>query len=363
MKILLTALIVLIFLAVAAVLGFVLFGIVLQIYRLIKFERSLDLTMRERKPGKFLNSFKITNPYSGGGRYWKGQLHIHTTLSYDGKMEPEKVLAAYREAGYDFLAFTEHNKYTPSYLLEGKKPVVIPGIEEAYPWKIIGHHYLRLNTRRPVRGDLAGKISRTVTEGGIAALAHPSWRGGLGTGRWLPQDVPPVREPLLVEIFSRYSNSIQEDINFWHYLLNSNPHPCAIWGTAADDFHYRPHFNKGWVMLKTEKLTPAEIIKALKKGCFYASSGPEADFGLEDGSIFAKTGRDNTIRFINRHNRVVVAGRGREMFYSPRGNEGFVRVEVEDDKGKRAWSQPFFLLPEDDNNRVKQGRLRGNQRS
>ncbi len=345
MKILVTALLILLLLAGLALTGLLLFGIVLLVHRLIKFERSLDRTMRERKPGKFLRTYKITDPYRGEGRYWKGQLHIHTTLSYDGKVEPEKVLEAYREAGYDFLAFTEHNIYTPSYLLQVKKPLVIPGIEEAYPWKILGHHYLRINARRPVRGDLGERIARTVAEGGIVALAHPSWRGGLGIGRWLPQDVPPIREPLLVEIFSRYSNSIQEDLNFWHYLLNNNPHPCAIWCIAADDFHRPFHLNRGWVMLKAGKLTTAEIIKALKGGSFYASSGPQAEFGTEEGSIFARTNQDYTIRFINSDNRVVLAGRGREMFYTPRGNEGFVRVEIEDDEGKRAWSQPFFLLP------------------
>lgn len=360
MNILATALIILLLLAGLAIISLLILGIILLINRLIKFERSLDRTMRERKPGKFLRSFKITNPYSSAGRYWKGQLHIHTTLSYDGKIEPEKVLEAYREAGYDFLAFTEHNRYTPSYLLKVKKPVVIPAVEEAYPWKYIGQHILRLNTRRPVRGDLSKRISRTIAEGGIVVLAHPSWRGGLGAGRWLPQDVPPIREPLLVEIFSRYSNSIQEDLNFWHYLLNNNPHPCAIWGTAADDFHRPFHLNRGWVMLKAVKLTTAEIIKALKTGCFYASSGPQAEFGTEDGSIFAKTDNDDhTIRFINSDNRVVLAGRGREMYYTPRGNEGFVRVEIEDDEGKRAWSQPFFLLPEDNNHRQEQGNTGG----
>ena len=40
----------------------------------------------------------------------KGDLHIHTTRS-DGSQSPEYTVAAYREAGFDFLALTDHYKY------------------------------------------------------------------------------------------------------------------------------------------------------------------------------------------------------------------------------------------------------------
>ena len=40
----------------------------------------------------------------------KGDLHIHTNAS-DGKESPELVAAAYRKAGYDFIAVTDHNMY------------------------------------------------------------------------------------------------------------------------------------------------------------------------------------------------------------------------------------------------------------
>ena len=41
------------------------------------------------------------------GRFFKGNLHTHSNRS-DGALEPEAVCAAYREAGYDFLALTDH---------------------------------------------------------------------------------------------------------------------------------------------------------------------------------------------------------------------------------------------------------------
>ena len=49
---------------------------------------------------------------------YKGDTHLHTSRS-DGEGEPFSVGCAYRAAGYDFIAITDHHKYAPS--LEGKR--------------------------------------------------------------------------------------------------------------------------------------------------------------------------------------------------------------------------------------------------
>ena len=49
---------------------------------------------------------------------YKGDTHLHTNRS-DGEGEPFFVGCAYRAAGYDFIAITDHHKYAPS--LEGKQ--------------------------------------------------------------------------------------------------------------------------------------------------------------------------------------------------------------------------------------------------
>src|SRR5580658_9209288 len=46
-------------------------------------------------------------PFSTPGRFWRGNLHTHSTLS-DGGLAPEAVIAAYRRVGYDFLQLSEH---------------------------------------------------------------------------------------------------------------------------------------------------------------------------------------------------------------------------------------------------------------
>ena len=45
--------------------------------------------------------------FSSTGRFWRGNLHAHSTRS-DGTLSPENVCKKYREAGYDFVAVTDH---------------------------------------------------------------------------------------------------------------------------------------------------------------------------------------------------------------------------------------------------------------
>ena len=44
-----------------------------------------------------------------GRRWYKGMLHMHTHWS-DGRALPEQCAAAYKDAGYDFVSFTDHNR-------------------------------------------------------------------------------------------------------------------------------------------------------------------------------------------------------------------------------------------------------------
>ncbi len=41
------------------------------------------------------------------GQWFKGNLHMHTTLS-DGRVSPSEAIERYRKNGYDFIAITDH---------------------------------------------------------------------------------------------------------------------------------------------------------------------------------------------------------------------------------------------------------------
>ena len=46
-------------------------------------------------------------PFSMPGRFWRGNLHTHSTNS-DGNLSPAETVAWYRDSGYDFVAMTDH---------------------------------------------------------------------------------------------------------------------------------------------------------------------------------------------------------------------------------------------------------------
>lgn len=48
-----------------------------------------------------------TAAFARAGRFWRGNLHTHSTRS-DGRLSPEAVVEFYRDAGYDFLMLSDH---------------------------------------------------------------------------------------------------------------------------------------------------------------------------------------------------------------------------------------------------------------
>ncbi len=48
-------------------------------------------------------------PLNRPGRFWRGNTYAHSSLS-DGTMSPESLCRPYRDAGYDFLALTDHRE-------------------------------------------------------------------------------------------------------------------------------------------------------------------------------------------------------------------------------------------------------------
>ena len=49
--------------------------------------------------------------YSKEGNWYKGNIHCHTTDS-DGMLTPDEVVRLYKDAGYQFLAISDHNIFS-----------------------------------------------------------------------------------------------------------------------------------------------------------------------------------------------------------------------------------------------------------
>ncbi len=126
-------------------------------------------------------------PFDKPGRFFKGNLHTHSTRS-DGGLPPEEVIAAYRAHGYDFLALTDHflEKYdfpivdTMSYRDEQFTTILGaelhgPIIESGDPWHIVAVG-LPLDFAPPTPDETGPAIAaRARAAGAFIGMAHPAW--------------------------------------------------------------------------------------------------------------------------------------------------------------------------------------------
>ena len=105
----------------------------------------------------------------------------------------------------------------------------------------------------------------------------------------------------------------------------------------------------GAVVTFQEQFDQQSIIGAIKKGQFYASQGPEfLDLRVMDGKVYVETSNVKNIKFIssNAHGYNAFDHKGgfiHSASYSIKEHETYVRIEIIDEFGNRAWSNPIFI--------------------
>ena len=293
-------------------------------------------------------------PFDKPGRFHKGNIHTHSTAS-DGELAPEEVCRRYRDAGYDFLAITDH------FLEEFNYPVV-----DTTPY--------RTDTFTTIIGaELHAPIAGSVRKWDIVALDLP-----LDFGHWRQEETGPqiaaralAAGAFVIAVHPHHSFLTHEEIRSLgpiHAIevFNGVAH-CVDKGesayvldlllqrgeqyliTAADDAHFesfREDFAMGWVWVKSEERSPAALIAGLKAGHFYASTGPE----IHDVTIvppdtvrvrcspvanIMMIGKDGESK--GKQGRGITEAQLTRNWPSP-----WMRVTVRDEYGRRAWTQPFF---------------------
>ena len=253
------------------------------------------------------------------GKYYKANLHTHTTVS-DGQLTPEEVKTLYKSRGYSILAYTDHEvialhndladeEFLPitSYEISTNEdgfndfgyvrtyhinlyakdpnnsvsPVwtakkIWPGHALAYASK----EQLAVDWMRHYSVDKINELIKLANENGfLVCYNHPVWslqdRRDYGDlkGLWgvevyntgcVHEGFPDTEQPL-------------DDL----LRMNENVFPIA-----ADDMHHPKDSCGGWTMVKAEKLEYKAVMDALEKGDFYSSTGPAIqDLYVEDGIV------------------------------------------------------------------------------
>ena len=285
---------------------------------------------------------------SFGEKYYKLGLHLHTTLS-DGRKTPNEVAQEYKAQGYDAIALTDHWVYGEGGELEGLH--IIPGCE----YNLGGNetitgvtHILSLFAKynpNPKKEDSPQTVVNAINAaGGIAVFAHPAW--SLNS----PEDFVNLEGAYVTEIYNAVSDAGQSLRPYSDYYVDI----CANKGKyalifATDDAHAYDGADNclGWIMVNAEELTNDALATAIKEGNFYATEGPELHVVREGNKLIIDTSPCAVIGTVSNLSwtweRVLRGEDVTHFEYEFRDNEKWVRVEVRDKNGKKAWSNIFII--------------------
>ena len=281
-------------------------------------------------------------------KYYKGNTHAHTTRS-DGTRTPEQVMRMFKDRGYDFLAITDHWKAGPTRRFEDMLVMTGAEYDFNYPDQVL-HVVGLFPDEAAAEGFARGMcreevICRINEAGGAAIAAHPAW--SLNT----PEMLLNLEGICATEIYNTMSgtpwNGPRADSSGILDIVATAGR--CIPQVAADDCHfYTGEQCASFTMVQADELTPEGVIAALRRGSFYASQGPRIlDAEIENGRVILHTTPVNCCSFIS--NRVWVDDRCRtgegitEHVYAIRPGETFIRAEIVDAQGKKAWLSPVKL--------------------
>ena len=278
-------------------------------------------------------------------KWFKGNTHIHSQAS-DGGMTFDTIEKMYAGAGYDFLFRTDHWVPSDTRKDKGKKPPLlwIDGIE--LDGKDAHGSYMHVVCLGRVSGigrgmEFPQAMESARKQGALRILAHPHWTGNTFDDA-LRTDFDGV------EIYNhvcRWLNGKGNSLPFWNAMMQRRG--GHVLGFAVDDAHLRPEhpgWNGGWIMVNAPKLTPANILNAIRKGRYYSTVGPEIhELQMKDGEVVFKT---SPVQFA----RIVGAGwDGLRMgsFDGTTFTKGrlqlpeewtYAYLEIEDAQGRCAWT-------------------------
>ncbi len=308
------------------------------------------------------------------GNFYKANLHCHTTLS-DGRLTKEQVKEAYQAQGYSIVAFTDHNRYGWHPELDDEGFLSLAAFEANvnefsryegdWPFKKVYHinFYDKRPQERPENmqaelplqryGDIDyinGYVEKMNQDGFLACYNHPYW--SLQTC----EDYKDLRGLWAMEI---YNHGCEHDglygFNPQSYdeMLRSGQRLCAL---ATDDNHNAEPFDSplsdsfgGFIMVKAEKLEYTSVIRALEKGDFYYSMGPQIkEAYIQDGRLVVRTSPVEKIFVIqqgrNCYKKLAPAGETiTEAEFELTGREGYIRVDIRDEKGLHAGTNAVWL--------------------
>lgn len=293
--------------------------------------------------------------FAAPGRFHRGNLHTHSTRS-DGAREPEDVCAHYRDAGYDFIALSDH--FLPKYAfpVTDTRPYRVDGFTTLLAAEVhttatsLGEmwHLLAIGLPPDFPATVAGEhgpqlAARCRAAGAWVVIVHPGWYA------LTAQDADSIPDADAVEIYN-HTSQLRTDRGDGSYLIDqllANGRRVTV--CATDDAHFQCDDTLGgWVMVKADANEPQRLLQALKDGCFYSSQGPAIEHvEYHDDRIDVRCSPARAVIALGRGSAAVQQlGDGLTRVSLPRApleRGGFARIVVADAAGRRAWTNPYWF--------------------
>lgn len=303
-----------------------------------------------------------TEFFTAPGRFWRGNLHTHSTNS-DGALDPAEVCRQYKAQGYDFIAITDHFIGLWSYPMTDTTPyrdenfTTLLGaelhsgaMENGEIWHIlaVGLPPDFAPTNAPNLAPRADQetgprvAARARDAGAFVTIAHPEWSA------MTTADAASIYAAHAVEVYN-HGCAVDCDRGHGHYtadqLLSQGRKLGMI---ATDDAHFKtPDAFGGWVMVKATENTPDALLNALKSGHYYASTGPDihnitwhrntVDIECSPASCVIVQGQGTPTMQLHGDGLTKVTLKTAKLVASP-----WMRITIMDADGGRAWSNPYW---------------------
>lgn len=286
----------------------------------------------------------LIHPYADlvDGRWLPGTLHAHGDRT-GGQRANQDVLDDYARRGYGFVMIAEHNVYTldADYAkLSTHGMVMLPGCELTD-----GPHLLHVMPKRELIGLQANTqtaLDAAAGDGALMVAAHPSWDEHF--------DHIPVSQMLQwrgltgLEVYNGLIQKLPGSayaVDKWDRLLSAGQH---VWAFADDDSFIAKDVQIGWNVAWVKNHTAGDVVDALRRGRFYASSGVEVStITVEGMTVRVETRNASRINVVGPHGVRLHSVNDRVLEYTVPSDKAFVRIEANAGADVWAWLQPFWV--------------------
>jgi hypothetical protein len=259
------------------------------------------------------------------------------------------VLAWHVEHGYHVLAITDHDRVT--YPIEQNQDgaiLLLPSAEVSARRGEVEYHVVALGVdAMPVAPDCDPQEAMDAIRavGGVSFIAHPYWNDHA------PSDLLSLDPLMGIEIFNTGCwLDIQKghSLVHWDALLSGGR---RVWGVATDDSHWKyPDYGRGWIWIRTKGLDSYHVLQAIRRGCFYASMGPEIHMVEHSGRrVWVRCSPVRSIYLIGDGYHCPSAAQAwdgkplTEACFELHPKQRYFRIEVVDFAFQSAWTNAYFL--------------------